>query len=454
MLDLLVIGAGLSGLTAALVAADAGQRVRVIATGMGSLHWTPGTLDLLGYLPDGTPVDTPLAAHRPTAHGPPAASSRCARGPIRAGGVGATPGRRRAVLCRRGWRRQPAPAESGRRGPAYLSGPRGPGCGPSRRPRAHAHRRLPRDARPLSRPDRRQPRPPGPRRPRPSPAADAHHRPPRQQHRPVGPGVGSAGRPPRSAGALRAVVAPGERIGLPAILGLDRHAEVWAELQDRVGAPIFEIPTLPPGVPGIRLYRALGATAGARGVRIEANMTAVDFGVEQDRIAWVATATSARPLRHSATNVLLATGGILGGGFNSDATGRVWETIFDLPLTAPQDRAAWFDRLFLSTRGPAGFRRRRPGRRGFPSRSRRCAGLRQPVGRGQPARPRRRHPHPQPGSHRRRHRDRRGAGHARAPTGVAHRLAYAYHLVGIRRPLAGRVHQVQHLHQPIAPSPR
>ncbi len=150
---------------------------------------------------------------------------------------------------------------------------------------------------------------------------------------------------------MRKIVAPGERIGLPAILGLDRHAEVWAELQARIGAPIFEIPTLPPGVPGIRLHRTLLLLLEQRGVRVEANMTAVDFGVVQDRIAWVATATSARPLRHTATNILLATGGVLGGGFNSDATGRVWETVFDLPLTVPQDRAAWFDPLFLSPSG-------------------------------------------------------------------------------------------------------
>ncbi|MFZ2488616.1 MAG: FAD-dependent oxidoreductase, partial [Anaerolineae bacterium] len=47
--DLLVIGAGLSGLMAAYTAARAGQRVQVVTKGLGSMHWTAGTVDVLGY---------------------------------------------------------------------------------------------------------------------------------------------------------------------------------------------------------------------------------------------------------------------------------------------------------------------------------------------------------------------------------------------------------------------
>ncbi len=62
MLDLLVIGAGLAGLSAALTAAEAGLSVRVIAKGMGALDWSAGTIDVLGYLPPAdTPVEQPLA---------------------------------------------------------------------------------------------------------------------------------------------------------------------------------------------------------------------------------------------------------------------------------------------------------------------------------------------------------------------------------------------------------
>jgi glycerol-3-phosphate dehydrogenase subunit B len=48
---------------------------------------------------------------------------------------------------------------------------------------------------------------------------------------------------------------------------------------------------------------------------------------------------------------LLATGGILGGGFDSDVNGRVWEKIFHLPLTVPQKRYDWFRASFLDAQG-------------------------------------------------------------------------------------------------------
>ena len=63
MLDLLVIGAGLSGLCAALTAAEEGQSVRIVAKGMGALHWGAGSLDLNGYLPGAAlATDDPLGA--------------------------------------------------------------------------------------------------------------------------------------------------------------------------------------------------------------------------------------------------------------------------------------------------------------------------------------------------------------------------------------------------------
>ena len=56
---------------------------------------------------------------------------------------------------------------------------------------------------------------------------------------------------------LKKLVKIGERIGLPAILGMNDHSVVIADLERLSGVPVFEIPTLPPSVPGIRLYKAL-----------------------------------------------------------------------------------------------------------------------------------------------------------------------------------------------------
>ena len=51
--------------------------------------------------------------------------------------------------------------------------------------------------------------------------------------------------------------AEGFRIGVPAVLGLTRDREVHARFQDALGRPVFEIPTLPPSVPALRLFDRL-----------------------------------------------------------------------------------------------------------------------------------------------------------------------------------------------------
>jgi glycerol-3-phosphate dehydrogenase subunit B len=156
---------------------------------------------------------------------------------------------------------------------------------------------------------------------------------------------------------LKQLAQPGERIGLPAILGLDDQAAALADLQSAAGAPVFEIPTLPPSVPGMRLYKALRAKLWSMGVRVDAGMEAIGASTipahngTAGRVQWVETATSSRPLKNRAKSFLLATGGILGGGFDSDHTGRLWEVVFDLPVTVPQRRSQWFRPRFMNPAG-------------------------------------------------------------------------------------------------------
>ncbi len=87
MLDLLIIGAGLSGLSAALVAAQAGKSVRVVAKGLGSMHWSAATVDLLGYLPGAyeAAVVDPLAAIEKLPPAPPLPPDFARRSPGSAG---------------------------------------------------------------------------------------------------------------------------------------------------------------------------------------------------------------------------------------------------------------------------------------------------------------------------------------------------------------------------------
>ncbi len=134
----------------------------------------------------------------------------------------------------------------------------------------------------------------------------------------------------------------GKRIGFPAVLGLDRAPDVIADLSQRLSAEVFEIPTLPPSVPGMRLQRILRDAIRRAGGRIIDNAEAV--ALEGDgRAIEITTLAAARQLRHRARRVVLATGGILGGGVVGLADGSLRETVANLPVRGPSARQDWFD---------------------------------------------------------------------------------------------------------------
>ena len=60
--DTIIIGGGLSGLTAGIALAEAGKDVAVVSNGQSTLHFNGGTMDLLGCNEDGNAVRNPLEA--------------------------------------------------------------------------------------------------------------------------------------------------------------------------------------------------------------------------------------------------------------------------------------------------------------------------------------------------------------------------------------------------------
>ncbi|HSB89370.1 MAG TPA: anaerobic glycerol-3-phosphate dehydrogenase subunit B [Anaerolineales bacterium] len=133
------------------------------------------------------------------------------------------------------------------------------------------------------------------------------------------------------------------RLGLPAILGL-RKTTAASELQDLLALPLFEIPTLPPSLPGLRLERLLRRAALASGCRIlegSAAIGRIDGRHAAGRALGVVAATPAGPRPVDAGQVVLATGGALHRGWQAERSGRIHESVFDIPLPAASERDAW-----------------------------------------------------------------------------------------------------------------
>src|ERR1700677_3446620 len=259
--DVIVLGAGMAGLVAAVRLAEAGLRVTTVAKGYGSLRLSPPTIDILGYRPD--PVDSPAqalpgfaAAHPehpyaqispallaeavqwlkehvetyayvgdpdanmllPTALGVPrpsavvpetmASGDRKSAGPLLIAGIGVLKDFHPALVAENLEAATAARGRAVRARPVLLNPPTDGDA----------------DVGALALARRFE---------------DAAFR-------------------AAVVAELRAAVTGDEAIGLPAVLGLDQARSVWAELQQATGRPVFEIPTpVPPSVPGLRLARAL-----------------------------------------------------------------------------------------------------------------------------------------------------------------------------------------------------
>lgn len=141
------------------------------------------------------------------------------------------------------------------------------------------------------------------------------------------------------------------RIGLPAILGLRHATAVVRDLQNRAGALIFEIPTLPVSVAGMRLYQILEDELLRLGGRIQLGGFVQRAEHIGDTLIAVFSEAAAREQRHTARHWVLATGGILGGGVRATPEGYLYETALALPLQTPDGRAGWFAPRFLNEHG-------------------------------------------------------------------------------------------------------
>jgi glycerol-3-phosphate dehydrogenase subunit B len=128
-------------------------------------------------------------------------------------------------------------------------------------------------------------------------------------------------------------LAPDERIAFPAVLGLVSPHEVWAEMEHRFSRPVFEIPTLPPSVPGIRVYVTLGQLLTRAGGRVVLNTVITGAERSGDRVRALRGRVGLREVTYEPEWVVLATGGFSAGGLQLDSSWQTREVALGLPVS-------------------------------------------------------------------------------------------------------------------------
>lgn len=132
-----------------------------------------------------------------------------------------------------------------------------------------------------------------------------------------------------------------ERIGFPAILGLANHRQVLARIEEAAGRRVFEIPTIPPSVPGIRLHQILSMLIREQGIDcIITGYPAAAVERKGDFVHCVQVAAPGKNISYQGEKFILATGGLGSAGLVS-GPGWVREPLFNLPVYHHQEVGRW-----------------------------------------------------------------------------------------------------------------
>lgn len=142
---------------------------------------------------------------------------------------------------------------------------------------------------------------------------------------------------------LTSLKLPTGNLYLPAVLGLEEHAKVLGEIKAAVKREVCEIPTLPPSLPGQRLFRRLKRTLQEQGVDFYWGKEIASIEHQKDgAIEALTLKKSGRSARVEGKAFILASGAFVSGGLYAEQNGNVIETVFNLPTHAPHDRETWF----------------------------------------------------------------------------------------------------------------
>lgn len=133
---------------------------------------------------------------------------------------------------------------------------------------------------------------------------------------------------------LASLAEPGEKVGIPAVA---READFARIVATSGGLPIFQIPLMPPSIPGLEQNETARALCAQERVRMYLNAKAVGVEAEGGKITAVLTEVAGKTRPIEADAVIYAAGGLESGAIELDSYRKLHETVFELPLTHAEE---------------------------------------------------------------------------------------------------------------------
>ncbi len=139
-------------------------------------------------------------------------------------------------------------------------------------------------------------------------------------------------------------------LGLPAVLGIHSSEKILNTLEKELEVKIFEIPTSPVSVSGIRLKETMIKVLQDSSVAILPNQRVTKVLKISNNKGFEFQLGSNNCVIVHAKAILLASGRFLGKGLYADQK-KIYESIFDLPVYQPESRQQWHRQTFFDPAG-------------------------------------------------------------------------------------------------------
>lgn len=137
------------------------------------------------------------------------------------------------------------------------------------------------------------------------------------------------------------------QVGFPALLGMHNPIQVKEDLEEILSAKVFEIPILPPSIPGIRIFNRFKEWLIQKGVTFLPGYSVSKATIKGKKCEGIEMSHPPVINSYSADRYILATGRFMGGGLMASDE-RISEPIFSLPVVQPKSREDWFGKSFFN----------------------------------------------------------------------------------------------------------